>query len=62
MKKTDFAAADLITSPMRHMTLLVPEILVDAIDAAAVRDDPSSPNRSSFVRRAIIAALRREAA
>jgi metal-responsive CopG/Arc/MetJ family transcriptional regulator len=60
--KPKFDAAELVTSPMKHVTMLLPEVLLDKIDAAAERDDPSCPNRSSFIRRSIIAALRREAA
>jgi metal-responsive CopG/Arc/MetJ family transcriptional regulator len=57
-----FDAAELVSSPMKNTSLLLPQILLDEIDRAAVRDDPSSPNRSSWMRRALISALRREAA
>jgi hypothetical protein len=60
--KTKFDPADLLVSPMKHLTLLVPQLLLEHIDQAAERDDPSAPNRSSWIRRSIIAALRREAA
>lgn len=62
MKKPVVDAAELLVSPMRHVTLLLPQVLLDHIDAAAKRDDPSCPNRSSWIRRSMIAALRREAA
>jgi len=57
-----FDAAALITSPMVCTSLLIPKILLDAIDEAAIRDEPCSPNRSSLMRRWLIAGLRREAA
>lgn len=60
--KTNFDAAELLTSPMVHLTMLVPKALLNHIDEAAQRDDPSCPNRSSWIRRSMIAALRREAA
>lgn len=61
MKKTDpFAPDELITSPMLHVGVKLPKILLDRIDAAAVRDDSASPNRSSLIRRYLIAGLRRE--
>ena len=60
--KPDFDASDLLTSPMTHFSMLLPRVLLDRIDEAAKRDDPSCPNRSSWCRRALIAALRREAA
>ena len=60
--KTKLDPADLLVSPMKHLTLLVPQLLLDHIDQAATRDDPASPNRSSWIRRSIIAALRREVA
>lgn len=60
--KPRFEAHELLTSPMQHVTMLLPKILIDQIDQAAQNDDPSSPNRSSWMRRALISALRREAA
>ncbi|MGY2902943.1 hypothetical protein [Bradyrhizobium sp. URHC0002] len=60
--KQAFNTDELIASPMTHLTLLVPRILLDRIDQAAAIDDPSSPNRSSWMRRALIGQLRREAA
>lgn len=60
--KPKFDAAELVASPMKHVTMLLPEVLIEKIDEAAQRDDPSCPNRSSFIRRSIVAALRREAA
>ncbi|UFX46135.1 hypothetical protein HAP47_0005335 [Bradyrhizobium sp. 41S5] len=61
MKKNEpFAADELITSPMTHVALRLPKVLVDRIDAAAAVDDPSSPNRSSLVRRFIVQGLRRQ--
>jgi hypothetical protein len=57
-----FDAAALVASPMICTSLLIPQVLLDEIDKAAVRDDPSSPNRSSLMRRWLIAGLRREAA
>lgn len=61
MKKTDpFAPDELVCSPMVHVALKLPKILLDRIDAAAVRDDSSVPNRSSLMRRYLIAGLRRE--
>lgn len=38
------------------------KILIDKIDEAAQADDPSAPNRSSLMRRFLIAGLKREAA
>ncbi|MCK1410193.1 hypothetical protein [Bradyrhizobium sp. 76] len=60
--KPQFDPHELVSSPMRHVTLLLPEILINRIDQAASLDDPSAPNRSSWMRRAMISALRREAA
>ncbi|WP_316182704.1 MULTISPECIES: hypothetical protein [unclassified Bradyrhizobium] len=62
MAHTKFDAADLITSPMANISLLVPRILLEEIDKAASQDDPSAPNRSSWMRRALIDRLKREAA
>lgn len=61
MKKTDpFAPDELVASPMIHIAFKIPKVLLDRIDAAAVRDDSSVPNRSSLMRRYLIAGLRRE--
>lgn len=57
-----FDAAELVSSPMRNTSLLLPQVLLDEIDRAAVRDDPSAPNRSSWMRRALVERLKREAA
>lgn len=57
-----FDAAALVASPMICTSLLIPKILLDEIDRAAVADDPSSPNRSSWMRRALVDRLKREAA
>ena len=57
-----FDAAELLVSPMKHVTMLLPQVLIDRIDEAAQVDDPSNPNRSSWMRRALIGQLRREAA
>ncbi len=48
----------LITSPMKPAAFTMPEVLLAAIDKAAAADDPSAPNRSSIVRRAVIQFLR----
>jgi metal-responsive CopG/Arc/MetJ family transcriptional regulator len=62
MKKTPlFGADELICSPMSHGTFRLPKVLLDRVDAAAAQDDPSSPNRSSVVRRALIQYLTRQA-
>jgi hypothetical protein len=55
-----FDLAELVASPMICTSILIPKILLDAIDEAAVRDEPCSPNRSSLKRRWLIAGLRRE--
>lgn len=61
MKRTDpFAPDELVTSPMVHIGLKLPKVLLDRIDAAAAQDDPSCANRSSKMRRYLIAGLRRE--
>ncbi|MET3307912.1 hypothetical protein [Bradyrhizobium diazoefficiens] len=60
--KRSFDTHELVSSPMQHVTMLLPKVLLDHIDQAAQLDDPSSPNRSSWMRRALISALRREAA
>ncbi|MET3989493.1 metal-responsive CopG/Arc/MetJ family transcriptional regulator [Bradyrhizobium sp. S3.9.2] len=60
-KKALFEADELICSPMTHGTFRLPKVLLDRVDAAAVNDDPSSPNRSSIVRRALIQYLARQA-
>ena len=60
--KSKFDAAELLVSPMKHVTMLLPQVLLDHIDEAAKRDDPSAPNRSSWIRRALIGRLKREAA
>ena len=57
-----FSPDELVSSPMVCTSLLLPRVLLDAIDEAAVRDEPCSPNRSSLMRRWLIAGLRREAA
>lgn len=62
MKNIQFNVDELIASPMTHLTMLVPKILLDRIDEAAKLDDPSAPNRSSWARRALINQLKREAA
>lgn len=56
-----FDAAALVTSPMKCVSILLPEVLISAIDKAALDDDPSAPNRSSWIRGALIGRLRREA-
>jgi metal-responsive CopG/Arc/MetJ family transcriptional regulator len=60
--KLKLDAHELVTSPMAHVTMLLPKVLLEHIDRAAQTDDPSSPNRSSWMRRAMISALRREVA
>ncbi|MGY0572405.1 hypothetical protein ACTGJ9_016115 [Bradyrhizobium sp. RDM12] len=62
MKKSAFSADELIASPMIHVGIKLPKILIDKIDEAAQADDPSAPNRSSLMRRFLIAGLKREAA
>lgn len=57
-----FDAAALVTSPMKCVSILLPEVLISAIDKAAFDEDPSAPNRSSWIRGAVIGRLRREAA
>jgi metal-responsive CopG/Arc/MetJ family transcriptional regulator len=57
-----FDATELVASPMRNISVLLPQVLLDEIDKAAVRDDPSAPNRSSWIRGALIGRLKREAA
>lgn len=52
-------ANSLTRSPMRCISLLVPETLLAAIDEAAGRLDAAAPNRSCFIRGAIIQKLRR---
>jgi metal-responsive CopG/Arc/MetJ family transcriptional regulator len=58
----EFDPIELVASPMVSTCFLLPRILLDEIDRAAVRDDASAPNRSSVIRRALIGYLRREAA
>lgn len=60
--KSKFDTHELVSSPMQHISMLLPKVLIEHIDRAAQADDPSAPNRSSWCRRALIAALRREAA
>ncbi|MGY4333578.1 metal-responsive CopG/Arc/MetJ family transcriptional regulator [Bradyrhizobium sp. LB7.2] len=62
MKKAAFNADELVTSPMVYVGIRLPKILIDKIDDAAQADDPSAPNRSSLMRRFLIAGLKREAA
>jgi hypothetical protein len=62
MANAKFDPAALVTSPMKCTSLLLPQALLDEIEKAAVNDDPSSPNRSSWMRRALIDRLKREAA
>jgi metal-responsive CopG/Arc/MetJ family transcriptional regulator len=62
MAHNKFDATALVTSPMINTSLLLPKVLLEEIDKAATRDDPSSPNRSSWMRRALIDPLKREAA
>jgi hypothetical protein len=57
-----FDPSALLTSPMKHATFLLPQILLDHVEQAAKRDDPSCPNKSSWIRGALIQRLRREAA
>ncbi|MCK1366431.1 hypothetical protein [Bradyrhizobium sp. 62] len=59
-RKPLFGADELVCSPMTHGTFRLPKVLLDKIDAAAAIDDPSSPNRSSVVRRALISYLARQ--
>ena len=58
--KLDVSA--LTSSEMRCVSLLVPKLLLDEVNRAAFADDPSAPNRSSWMRRALIDRLKREAA
>jgi metal-responsive CopG/Arc/MetJ family transcriptional regulator len=58
-KKLAPLADELVTSPMVSISLYIPKALVESVDRLASDDDPSAPNRSSVVRRAIIAHLRR---
>ncbi|WP_407155076.1 hypothetical protein [Bradyrhizobium sp. STM 3557] len=62
MANIKFDAADLVASPMENVSLVIPKLLLEQIDRAAAQDDPSSPNRSSWMRRALIDRLKREAA
>jgi metal-responsive CopG/Arc/MetJ family transcriptional regulator len=62
MTAKSFDAGALVRSPMVNTSLLLPQVLLDEIDKAAIQDDPSSPNRSSWMRRALIDRLKREAA
>ena len=55
-----FDPAALVASPMLNISVLLPKMLLEEIDRAAVRDDPSAPNRSSWIRRALISRLKRE--
>jgi metal-responsive CopG/Arc/MetJ family transcriptional regulator len=57
-----FDPTELVESPMRNVSISLPQLLLNAIDKAAGRDDPSSPNRSSWIRGALIGRLKREAA
>jgi hypothetical protein len=61
-EKALFDSDTLLSSPMRHLSLAVPAVLLDRIKAAATADDPSAPNVSSWARRALIDRLKREAA
>jgi hypothetical protein len=62
MQKSKFDASELLVSPMVHATFLLPKVLLDRIDEAAKYDDPCAPNKSSWIRGALIQRLRREAA
>jgi metal-responsive CopG/Arc/MetJ family transcriptional regulator len=62
MAPPKFDTTALVSSPMRNISVLLPQVLLNEIDKAAVRDDPSAPNRSSWIRRALIGGLKREAA
>ena len=62
MATAKFTPDELVASPMVNTSLLLPRVLLDEIDKAAIQDDPSSPNRSSWMRRAMIDRLKREAA
>ncbi|WP_210161408.1 hypothetical protein, partial [Bradyrhizobium liaoningense] len=55
--KQKFEAHELLTSPMQHISMMLPKVLIEHIDRAAQADDPSAPNRSSWCRRALIAEL-----
>ncbi|MCS3476268.1 metal-responsive CopG/Arc/MetJ family transcriptional regulator [Bradyrhizobium elkanii] len=54
-------ATELTKSEMQCVSLLIPKALLAAIDEAAGKLDPSAPNRSCFIRGAIIQKLRRNA-
>lgn len=55
-------ADELISSPMRAVSVTLPTALIEAVDRAAARDDEGVPNRSSIARRALVAFLRRQEA
>lgn len=61
-KNTAFDAAELASSPMVHVGMKLPRLLLDKIDEAAIKDDESCRNRSSVMRRALVQFLRRDAA
>lgn len=57
---SDFDAKTLTFSPMVRVSLALPQKLLKALDDQAARDDASTPNRSSVIRRYLISGLRRE--
>ncbi|MGO4712536.1 hypothetical protein [Bradyrhizobium sp. 2TAF24] len=62
MAHIKFTTDDLVSSPMANISIAIPKLLLEEIDKAATNDDPSSPNRSSWMRRALIDRLKRESA
>ena len=51
----------LTAEPMKVVCFMAPQSICDAIDLAAAKYDASSPNRSAFLRRAVISALQQDA-
>lgn len=57
----NFDPDTLAAEPMRLICFNAPQSVCRAIDVAAAKLDPSSPNRSAFLRGAVISALQQDA-
>lgn len=53
--------AALAAEPLRVITFCLPASVIEAVDRAASKADVSCPNRSAWIRNAVIGALRKDA-
>jgi hypothetical protein len=57
----DLDPTTLAAEPMKLVCFNAPESICRAIDVAAAKLDPSAPNRSAYLRGAVISALKQDA-